>query len=393
MPLTELECRAAKAAEKVRKLSDGSGLQLWVLPSGAKRWRLAYRFEGQQKTMTLGTYPRVGLADARRKREAARDDIAKGIDPAAQRGVAADADTFRAVADEYLEKLRREGRAETTLWKVGWLLDQACESFGAKGVASITPPHVLAALRMVERRGRYETANRLRSTVGAVLRYAVATGRADHDPTGALKGALIRPVVRPRPAIVDPKPLGALLRAIDDYDGQPATHAALRLLPLLFPRPGELRLATWPEFDLDEAVWTIPAARTKMRRPHAVPLPSQAVNILEELHAITGRGRYVFPSIRTNARPMSENTLNAALRRLGYASDEVTAHGFRATASSLLNESGKWHPDAIERQLAHIEGNNARRAYARGQHWDERVRMMAWWASYLDMLKESPRRR
>lgn len=395
MPLTELTCRTAKPGAKVRKLSDGAGLQLWVMPGGSKLWRLAYRFEGRQRTMAIGPYPAVGLADARRARELARREVLEGIDPGELRREtrAAEVETFRAVANEYLEKLRREARADTTLSKVGWLLDQACETLGDKGVARITAPQLLEALRRVERRGRHETANRLRSTIGAVLRYAIATGRAENDPTPALKGALIRPVVRPRAAIVDPRAFGALLRAIDGFEGQPATQAALRLLPLLFPRPGELRLASWREFDLEEAVWTIPAARTKMRRPHAVPLAPQAIAILAELRSITGRARYAFPSTRTRERPLSENTLNAALRRLGYGSDEVTAHGFRATASTLLNESGKWHPDAIERQLAHVEANNARRAYARGQHWDERVRMMAWWARYLDKLTEPPRRR
>lgn len=394
MPLTELTCRMAKPGHQVRKLSDGAGLQLWVMPSGSKLWRFAYRFEGRQRTMAIGPYPSVGLADARRARDAARREVLAGIDPGELRrqARAAEVETFRAVANEYLDKLRRERRADTTLFKVGWLLDQACETLGDKGIARITAPNVLEALRTVERRGRHETANRLRSTIGAVLRYAIATGRAENDPTPALKGALIRPVVRPRAAIVDPRALGAMLRAIDGFEGQPVTHAALRLLPLLFPRPGELRLATWREFDLEEAVWTVPAVRTKMRRLHAVPLAPQAIEILAELRSITGRARYAFPSLRTNERPMSANTMNAALRRLGYGSDEVTAHGFRATASTLLNESGKWHPDAIERQLAHVEANNARRAYARGQHWDERVRMMAWWAGYLDKLREPPRR-
>jgi integrase len=246
---------------------------------------------------------------------------------------------------------------------------------------------VLAALQKVERRGRHETARRLRSTIGSVFRYAVATARADNDPTFALRGALTTPVVKPRAAVTDPRAFGALLRAIDGFDGQPTTHAALKLMTLLFPRPGELRMAEWSEFDLDDAVWTIPATRTKMRRAHRVPLSRQAVAILKALGEVTGNGRLVFPCVRTVARPISENTLNAALRRLGYSKDQATAHGFRATASTLLNESGKWNADAIERQLAHVENNDVRRAYARGEHWDERVQMMAWWADYLDSLK------
>lgn len=392
MPLTELECRNAKPCARIRKLSDGGGLQLWVMPGGSRLWRLAYRFAGKQKLLALGAYPLVGLADARQARDAAKRQLAQGVDPLeARREAKAEAtgDTFRLVAEEYLEKLRREGRAEATLSKVAWLLGLAYETIGDLRIAELAPRLVLEALRTVERRGRHESANRMRSTIGSVCRYAVATGRAESDPTQALKGALTRPVVTPRAAIVEPKAFGALLRAIDAFEGQPATRAALRLMPLLFPRPGELRLAEWGEFDLETCVWTIPAARTKMRRPHAVPLAPQAISIVEELRPITGRGRYVFPCIRTRERPLSENTLNAALRRLGYGADEATAHGFWATASTLLNESGKWHPDAIERQLAHVEGNDVRRAYVRGLHWDERVRMMTWWANHLDKLKGS----
>ncbi|TIU87441.1 MAG: integrase, partial [Mesorhizobium sp.] len=233
-------------------------------------------------------------------------------------------------------------------------------------------------LRTVEVRGRYESARRLRSTIGSVFRYAIATARADTDPTSALRGALIRPTVTPRAAITDPKALGGLLRAIESFDGQPATRAALKLMALLFPRPGELRAAEWDEFDFKTSVWTIPEARMKMRRPHRVPLSRQAVCILAELRKISEIGTLLFPSVRSAARPISDNTLNAALRRMGYSKNEATAHGFRATASTLLNECGKWHPDAVERQLAHIENNNVRRAYARAEHWEERARMMQW---------------
>jgi len=258
---------------------------------------------------------------------------------------------------------------------------------GSLPVSTIKPIEVLAVLRKVEAKGRYETARRLRSTIGAVIRYAIATARAETDPTVGLQGALTTPVVKSRAAVIEPKAVGALLRAIDGFEGQQSTHAALKLMALLFPRPGELRLAEWREFNLQEAVWTIPAARTKMRRPHAVPLPTQALQVLEQLHKITGFGALMFTSVRTVRRPISEGTLNAALRRLGYSKDEATAHGFRAMASTLLNESGMWSADAIERQLAHQEGNDVRRAYARGEHWDERVRMMQWWADYLDQLK------
>lgn len=222
-----------------------------------------------------------------------------------------------------------------------------------------------------------------------MFRYAIATARAEIDPTFALRDALTKPVVTPRAAVTDPKALGALLRAIDWFDGQPTVRAALRLMAPLFPRPGELRAAEWNEFDFGKAVWTIPAARAKMRRPHRVPLATQAVAILDQLKRISGRCELLFPGVRAPDRPISDNTLNAALRRLGYGKEEATAHGFRATASSLLNECGKWHPDAIERQLAHVENNDVRRAYARGEHWDERVKMMQWWADNLDELKAS----
>ncbi|TIT68230.1 MAG: integrase, partial [Mesorhizobium sp.] len=246
---------------------------------------------------------------------------------------------------------------------------------------------ILTALRSVEARGRYESARRLRSTVGSVLRYAIATARAEADPTIALRGALISPTVTSRAAITDPKALGGLLRAIDTFDGQATTRAALKLMALLFPRPGELRASGWDEFDFESSVWTIPEGRMKMRRPHRVSLSRQAVSVLTSLKEISGGGSLLFPSVRSVSRPISDNTLNAALRRMGIGKEEATAHGFRATASTLLNECGKWHPDAIERQLAHIENNDVRRAYARAEHWEERVKMMQWWADYLDELE------
>jgi integrase len=392
MPLTDINCRTAKPGPKLRKLSDGGGLQLWIQPSGSRLWRYAYRFEGKQKLLAFGAYPDVSLAAARAARDSAKQSLGEGRDPSAAKRLtklleATGDDRFRAVAAEYVAKLRRENRSEATIDKVEWLLSFADPALGGLAVRAIKPIEILAVLRQVEARGKHETARRLRSTIGAVIRYAVATARADADPTAALQGALTTPVVTSRPAITKPQAVGALLRAIDGYDGQLTTQVALKLMALLFPRPGELRAAEWAEFDMDQALWTIPAARTKMRRPHGVPLAPQALSALAQLHAITGFGALLFPSVRTIKRPISENTLNAALRRLGYAQHEATAHGFRATASTLLNESGKWSSDAIERQLAHVEGNDVRRVYARGEYWDERVRMMAWWADYLDTLK------
>ncbi|CDX20206.1 putative integrase; KpLE2 phage-like element [Mesorhizobium plurifarium] len=390
MALSDVKCRNIRPASKLQKLSDGGGLQLWVQPSGTRLWRLAYRFGGKQKLLSLGSYPVISLADARQARDEAKRLLKAGADPAQQRKFQkanSPKDTFRSIADEYVEKLKKEGRADRTISKVKWLLDFAYPTIGAKCIREIDTASILTALRRVEVRGRYESARRLRSTIGTVFRFAIATARAEADPTIALRGALISPTVTPRAAITDPKALGGLLRAIDAFDGQPTTRAALKLIALLFPRPGELRAAEWKEFDFESSVWIIPEARMKMRRPHRVPLSRQALSVLASLREISGGGSLLVPSVRSVSRPISDNTVNAALRRMGYGKEEATAHGFRATASTLLNECGKWHPDAIERQLAHIENNNVRRAYARAEHWEERVKMMQWWADYLDDLE------
>lgn len=393
MPLTDIEVRTAKPGPKPYKLSDGGWLFLLVNPTGSKLWRIAYRIDGKEKLLSLGAYPAVSLKEARAKRDEAKALISQGMDPSHQRRIEkltraiSNATTFKLVADEYVDKQKREGRAVNTLNKIEWLLSLATPKIGDRPISELSPAEVLAVLKAVEARGNYETAKRLRATIGAVCRFAIATARASNDPTSALKGALLSPKVKHRPAITDPVALGELLRAIDGFSGQPATVAALRLLPHVFTRPGELRMAEWTEFDLDKAIWTVPARRTKMRREHLVPLSRQALDILEALRPITGEGKLVFPGTRTVQRPISENTLNAALRRLGYTTDEVTSHGFRATASTLLNESGKFSPDAIERALAHQDVDAVRRAYARGAYWAERVRMAQWWSDYLDELK------
>lgn len=394
MALTDTAVRAAKPKNKLYKIADSGGLYLAISPAGARLWRLKYRLRGREKILSIGPYPAVSLALAREKREEAKILLAQGGDPsqvkkdARRESKEATANTFRTIADEFLDKLRREERAPATLSKIEWMLGLVYGDIGDKPIREITASHILGALRTIERRGRHETARRTRSTIGAIFRYAVATTRADSDPTFALRGALTAPKVNHRSAIIDPVKFGALLRAIESCDGQPTTRAALQLMAILFPRPGELRTAEWCEFDLAKAIWTIPAERTKMRRPHRVPLPLLALGILNELYQITGNGALVFPCVRTVMRPISENTLNAALRRLGYSKDEATAHGFRATAATLLNESGKWNPDAIERQLAHVENNDVRRAYARGEHWDERVKMMEWWADRVRQMRE-----
>lgn len=393
MALSELQFRNAKAREKLYKLSDGGGLQLWIFPNGAKRWRVAYRFAGKPKTLSLGVYPQVTAKQAREALAKAKALLAAGQDPSLVRkltkatNASAAANTFDAIADELLAKKQREGKAQRTSNKIEWLLSLVRPDLGPRPVAQITAAEVLRVLKQVEARGKLETAKRLRATIGQVFRLAIATGRAENDPTGALRGALAAPVVRHRAAIIDPKGFGALLRAIDDYDGTPETKAALQLSAFTFCRPGEIRSAEWAEIDLQNAVWSIPAEKMKMRRPHRVPLSKEAVAVLESIQRITGNYRFVFPSTTSQKRCMSENTINAALRRLGFSKEEMTAHGFRSTASSMLNESGLWNADAIERQLAHVDADSVRRAYARADFWDERVRMMQWWADHCQKLK------
>lgn len=389
MPLTDAVCRSAKPGPKRRKLSDGGGLQLWVQPSGVRLWQLIYRCRGKQRQLALGPYPQISLSDARIKREDMKRLLREGGDPSAVHRAPPPGDTFGEVALEYVAKRRAESLAKVTLRKKEWLLDFAYPALGNSRLAEIRPIDVLGVLQEVETRGCHETARRLRATIGAVFRYGIATARAENDPTIALRGAIIAPTVTPRAAITDPKAFGGLLRAIDGFEGQPTTIAGLKLLALLFPRPGELRLAEWPEFNFDDAVWTIPAPKTKMRREHRIPLPAQALAILEDLHKLTGHGKFLLPSFHGHRKPISENTLNCALRRMGYGQEEMTSHGFRASASTLLNESGKWSPDAIERQLAHIDANGVRRAYSRGAYWNERVSMMTWWADHLDQLRLS----
>ncbi len=395
MPLTDVAIRAAKPGSKVKKLSDGGGLQLWVMPNGSKHWRLSYRFRGPQKTMALGSYPDMTLLEARKRRTEAKKLLVSDIDPYQQKRLdkltktIADTNTFARVSEELLDRLKREGKADITLDKKRWLLGMAMPTIGDRPVSDITAPEILAILKKAEAKDLLETAKRLRSNIGQVFRYAIATGRASIDPTSALRGAIASPRVNHHAAITDPKAFGGLLRAIDAYaTWNPATKAGLLLMALLFPRPGELRLAEWDEFDFEKAVWAIPAVRMKMRREHRVPLSRQAIEVLESMKPLSGHLRYVFPAVGNHHRPMSENTLNAALRRLGYSAEEMTSHGFRGTASTLLNESGKWSADAIERALAHVDGNAVRRAYHHGQHWDERVRMAQWWADHLDVLRK-----
>ena len=391
--LNDTKIRNAKPRERDYKLTDFDGLYLLICRNGSKLWRFAYRFDGKQKQIALGHYPEVSLAEARDRREASRKLLGSEKNPSLERRLekmarAAGGNTFREVAEEFLDKQRREERSKATLKKNRWLLEPAYAAFGDRPAGEVTAPELLHALRKFEQRGRYESARRLRAVAGMVFRYAIATGRAMRDISVDLRGALTTPKVNHRAAITEPGELGALLRAIESYSGQPTTRLALQLSALLFVRPGELRMARWKEIDFDKAVWVVPASTMKMKRPHRVPLSRQAIVILRELHGMTGKSEFVFPAVDSFRRCMSNNTMNAALRRLGYSKEEVSVSGFRATASTLLNEMGRWNPDAIERQLAHMEENDVRRAYMHAaEFWNERVEMMQVWADYLERLR------
>lgn len=394
MALSVMAIKAAKGRDKPYKLTDSDGMYLLVSPNGSRCWRMNYRHLGKQKTLAFGVWPDTGLADAREQRDLARKVLARGDDPGEQiklqriaASVAA-SNSFKAVADEWLAKAEREGRSAVTMKKLRWLLDFINASIGKRPIASISAQELLVMLRKMEGKGRYETAKRLRSTCSQIFRYAIATARAERDVAADLRGALIAPKPMHRAAITSPADAGGLLRAIEAFEGYPNTKAALRLLPHVFVRPSELRHAEWADFDFDKALWTIPPHKAKMRRSHVIPLSGQALAILETIEHDADYSRFLFPSLRSLDRPMSENTINAALRRMGYAQNDMTGHGFRAMAATLLNEMGVWHPDAIERQLAH-QGNNAvRRAYTRGEYWDERVRMMQHWSDHLDFLRD-----
>jgi integrase len=386
--LTDTALRHLKPTEKPYKRADGQGLYVLVNPNGTKWWRFKYAYGGREKLLSLGTYPETGLKAAREARDENRRLLAKGIDPSAKRQAEklAHADTFGSIGLEWLEK-QRSSFAPATFAKAKWILDDLLfPALRNKPIAKITASELLGVLRKIEARGKHETAHRARQRASQIFRYAIATGRAAHDLTADLRGALVAVTTENRPAITEPRRIGELLRAIDGYQGQPSVMAALKLAPLVFVRPGELRGAEWREFDLDAAEWRIAAERMKMGEMHVVPLSSQALDILRELHSLTGRGRLLFPSLRSRERPLSENTLNGALRRLDFGSDEMTAHGFRALASTRLNELG-FAPDVIERQLAHAERNKVRAAYNRAERLAERRTMMQAWADYLDGLR------
>ena len=395
MALTDTAICTAKPKDKPYKVGDSQGLYLLVNPGGSKLWRVKYRMHGVERKLALGAYPAITLAEARVARDTARKHLAHAVDPnTAKRQARIEAsvrasNSFASIAEELIDKRGREGLAIATLDKHRWLLKLFGAEFSARPVAEITPQELLHELKKQERRGRLEAAKQQRAFASRVFRFATATARAERDPAQLLQGALVAPRGKHFAAIIDPVAFGALLRAIDDYQGDPAVMAALKLTPHVFQRPGELRQMEWTEIDFENAVWVIPIEKMKMRQPHAVPLSKQALAILGDIRQLTGNGKYVFPSIRTRTRPISENTINAALRRMDYAKDEMTAHGFRTTASSLLNESGKWNPDAIERALAHMVAGAIRRIYNQSPYWAERVEMAQWWSGYLDELRSA----
>lgn len=390
--LTALKIKELKPREKLYRVADRFGLALEVPATGMFRWRYRYRHAGTAKMISLGTYPEISLASARNEVVRLRQLLREGVDPSARRKESrreviesAQIDTFASVAREWMAT---QDVAEVTAMKTRWIIETfLVPDLGERRISEITPRELLTVLRKVEATGKLETAKRARVKAGQVFRYAILEGKAEIDPTTSLRGALKAPQVKHHAAITDPVRMGELLRAIDGFIGQPATMYALRLAPLVFVRPGELRHAEWSEIDLDGAMWRIPAERMKMKAAHLVPLSTQAVAILRDLHPLTWYSDFLFPSIRSKLRPMSENTITAALRRLGYSGDEMTGHGFRSMAATRLNEMG-WRADAIERQLSHVESNKVREAYtSAAQYLDERKEMMQAWADYLDKLR------
>lgn len=394
MSLTELAIKNRKSSEKPIKMPDERGLFLLVHPNGSKYWRLRYSFEGKERLLALGVYPDVSLAEARERRDQARKHLANGVDPGALKKVSkrvskiASENTFEAIAREWYVK-----HSKTWVPYHGDRILRRLEKdvfpwLGSLPIANLTPPDLLSILRRIEDRGALESAHRVQQNCGQIFRYAVATGRAERDVTADLRGALPPAQVKSFAAILNPQKLGQLLRAIHGYEGSFITKCALRLAPLVFVRPGELRKAEWSEINLDLGEWNIPAEKMKMRQPHLVPLCKQAVDILRDLYPLTGEGKYLFPCVRTTTRPMSDNTINSALKRLGYDSTEMSTHGFRATARTLLDEILGIRPDIIEHQLAHAVKDPNGRAYNRTTHLDARREMMQKWADFLDQLTE-----
>lgn len=390
--LKSLAVENAKPREKLYKLTDGRGLYLLVQPTGSRLWRFRYSFVGKQNMLSLGAFPDVSLASARAKRDDARKLLAEGKDPSQQRkldkiaAATAANNTFGGVAEEHIASLEELGRAQVTIAKARWLLCDLAAPLSKRPIAEITPAEILVIIKRLEKFGQRETARRLRATIGRVFRLAVATLRAPTDPTYSLKGALIPPVVVHRPAITEEQDFGALMLSIDGYTGWPTVKAALQFLALTMARPVEVRLMRRPEIIWPKAIWRIPADRMKMRRPHDVPLSRQALAVLRDIWEVSEHQQLVFPSIRSAVKPLSENAMNSALRRMGYLSEEVCSHGFRSSASTILNERG-FDDDVIEVALAHKDKNQTRAAYNRAKYWKERVLLLQDWADLIDRFK------
>jgi integrase len=393
MPLTDAQAKAAKPLpDRDYKLADGKGMYLLIARTGGKYWRCKYRFGGKEKTLSFGVYPEVGLRDAREALTTARALLRTGIDPQDAKAQAQQARTkirvavsltFTAVYEQWYAK---QAYAPATAKKAQWLYDKYLHLLGARPVAQITSGEVITLIECIEALGKLETAHRAKQRISDVLRFAKQKGYIEVNPAADLAG-ILKPVREVHhAAITDPAGIGALLRAIDGYDGQPTTRAALQLAPHLFVRPYELRAAEWCEFDFEERMWRVPAIRMKGRDLHLVPLSRQVIAILEGLRPLTGHGQYVFPALGNAARPLSNATLNSALRRLGYSHEEQVAHGFRTVASTRLNELG-FNSDWIEMQLAHLPVGQIRATYNRAQYLADRVKMMQQWSDHLDQLK------
>jgi len=394
MPLSDLQIRKAKQRDKPYKMADGLGLFLQINPSGSKLWRMKYRFLGKEKLLALGAYPLISLADARKKRDRAREQIADGIDPSVQKQLdRIEAETkaritFKAVADEYYQSLEDRELAPATLRKKRWHIDDLAKPLHNRPIDQVTAAELLHLLKPIEQSGRRETAKKLRATISAVFRLAIVTMRAPADPSAALKDALLPPKVTGRAAITDETGFGELLRRLDSHTGWPVIPAAMKFQILTCTRPGEVRGAKKQEFDLDNRIWTVPAERMKMRREHKVPLSRQALDIVMENWSEIDAIELIFPSLVSTRKWLSENAFNTVLRRLGYSGEEVSAHGFRVTASTILN-SREYNPDIIEAVLAHQDRNAIRRTYNRSSYWDQRVQLMQEWADMCDEFRKS----
>ncbi|CAM3239129.1 tyrosine-type recombinase/integrase [Asticcacaulis taihuensis] len=392
MALSDMAARNARPKAKPFKLYDEDGLYLFISPAGGKYWRVKYRWQSAEKTLSVGSYPEITLKEARERRDDARVLLAHGVDPYQERKrlekakILEKSSTLRVVAAEFIEKKRKDGFSNKTLYKMEWFFSLVEKDLGDQALNDLMPYEILQAIRKVEENGHYETANRIRGFLSRVFRYGVLTGRAATNPAAELGEALIKPKVRHHAAIVDPSAFGQLLRDIDAYNGFIGTRLALKLAPHVFVRPGELRSAEWKDMDRDNCVWKIPAERMKMREPHSVPLSRQSLAILNQAHLRFGNYTLVFPARKSWRKPMSDVTLNKALRTMGYSNEEMVSHGFRSTASTLLNESRLWAPETIELALSHVD-DSVRGIYQRSQFWDERVEMAQWWSDYLDHLK------